>query len=683
MNDENIEEILNKLGTEDVPADVHKIAEETSEKFTKSLIPSRQHIVWSDVLRSRIVRLAAAAVIIMAVLIAVHHFGGSIESVALGQVMESVKKMPWMHIVVEGGGQQLEGWVSYDLGIFATKESSGKIIFHNNQEGRSYRYEPDSKTIKVIYESDDALAALGNSPLNFCEQVVEMFRKAGGEVIKEKGKYQGSDAVIYSVRAMIHENDMSLKLVLDAEKKVPIFINQKMFDASGEVSMEANAVFDYPEGGPADIYEIGAPQNAAVEVVEVIDSRSNPEFLEAIKPYRAARENLPKQWIVVDTRLGDGDIVRMVNIVYTDGRKEKYEYRHRVDVPADNIPVSDGFTTILNWAHSLDSDTVFVHLYDGEYRHNARFRHGAWEIDEKEYSPNYHSTSEGLTYYGWSAIGWGKVIQNDYAAKGKLICIESCDESFIKDGKLMHPAARRVYYLDPEHDYMCVRRENYKHHVTPYDYPPSIDEIDFDPDSTPLEPSTVREVIEFGRLDSGQWYPKKIQKQEKRCVNEGYGWETELSVELITLYIQTEPEFPEGIFDPNKIVPEGARYKDPLAKSAFEKDFDAAMVIIDSNEDWPGPKELVNSYWQARAAKDYGKMAIYWPGSASWNRDVAEKEKSAEYVFGEVSETGIKGTVIVPYAEKSYYEEHRTYNLKMWLTSEKSAKGRYYIISGN
>ena len=72
MNEENIEDILNKLGGEDVPADVRKIAQETAESFSKTLMPSRQHILWRTIMKSRITKLAAAAVIIIAVMVGIN-----------------------------------------------------------------------------------------------------------------------------------------------------------------------------------------------------------------------------------------------------------------------------------------------------------------------------------------------------------------------------------------------------------------------------------------------------------------------------------------------------------------------------------------------------------------------------------------------------------------------------------
>jgi hypothetical protein len=55
--------------------------------------------IWRIIMKSKITKLAAAAVIIIAVLIGIHYSGGSIDgaSVALAQVTENMKRMPWLH----------------------------------------------------------------------------------------------------------------------------------------------------------------------------------------------------------------------------------------------------------------------------------------------------------------------------------------------------------------------------------------------------------------------------------------------------------------------------------------------------------------------------------------------------------------------------------------------------------
>ena len=141
---------------------------------------------------------------------------------------------------------------------------------------------------------------------------------------------------------------------------------------------------------------------------------------------------------------------------------------------------------------------------------------------------------------------------------------------------------------------------------------------------------------------------------------------------------------PESIYDAG--VPTSARIVGPeKEKNAYDEASEKAIAEIDARQDWPEPRDLVVRYWERRTAKEkgYDEMAVLWPGSATWNRQVLEKEEPVKYVFGEVQATEIKGHIVVPYASKSYYDKHGKYSLKMVLSNEKSAKGRYYIVSGN
>jgi hypothetical protein len=73
MNADNLEEILKTIGAEDVPADVHRIAQETSNNFSRSLerpIQPKQPIIWEYIMRSRITKLAAAAAALIIVALA-------------------------------------------------------------------------------------------------------------------------------------------------------------------------------------------------------------------------------------------------------------------------------------------------------------------------------------------------------------------------------------------------------------------------------------------------------------------------------------------------------------------------------------------------------------------------------------------------------------------------------------
>jgi hypothetical protein len=108
---------------------------------------------------------------------------------------------------------------------------------------------------------------------------------------------------------------------------------------------------------------------------------------------------------------------------------------------------------------------------------------------------------------GWPEIrGAADIIQDDYARENHLIRVETGDGAF---------------YLDPNRDYICRKRIS-------------------------AAEDRVREVTEFGQTKEGRWYPRKV--------NHGNAF--------YIIYLETPPELPDGIFDPNRL-PKGARKLPP------------------------------------------------------------------------------------------------------------------------
>ena len=92
---DNIEEILERISAEAVPDDVHKIAQETSNNFTRSLARNelpRQPVLLEIIMKSPRSKLAAAAVIIIAVLLGLNIFKDS-SGVAWAEVLSNVQKV--------------------------------------------------------------------------------------------------------------------------------------------------------------------------------------------------------------------------------------------------------------------------------------------------------------------------------------------------------------------------------------------------------------------------------------------------------------------------------------------------------------------------------------------------------------------------------------------------------------
>jgi hypothetical protein len=157
MNTDNIEDILKTIGAEDIPADVKRIAEQTSIEFDKTLTQSRQprqHILLESLTKSQITRLAAAALVIIAVLFALNIIGDG-NSVAWGEVLNNIQKvgafayrmklnMIGMLDEKESVELEVQGWISEKNGIRTNTYREGKL------RTKGYLSIPDRAAVTVI-----------------------------------------------------------------------------------------------------------------------------------------------------------------------------------------------------------------------------------------------------------------------------------------------------------------------------------------------------------------------------------------------------------------------------------------------------------------------------------------------------------------------------------------------------
>ncbi|MFZ2146427.1 MAG: hypothetical protein WAV28_04330 [Sedimentisphaerales bacterium] len=155
--DNNIEEILKNIGAEELPADIQQIAEQTSRDFEKNLTQSNQpkYFVLGDyIMKSRITKLAAAAVIFVAVLVAFDPFNVTkTGGVAWGKVAQHVQQIEtfifgltikvsdpntdqtagqttakWIIYLSEKYGFRMDVWADQDVVSWYVAPNADKII---------------------------------------------------------------------------------------------------------------------------------------------------------------------------------------------------------------------------------------------------------------------------------------------------------------------------------------------------------------------------------------------------------------------------------------------------------------------------------------------------------------------------------------------------------------------------
>ena len=131
--------------------------------------------------------------------------------------------------------------------------------------------------------------------------------------------------------------------------------------------------------------------------------------------------------------------------------------------------------------------------------------------------------------------------------KNGLICIELLFQAD-KDLAIQRFSlpARWLFYLDPNRDYICVRNKHLSQKEALWQEDKSWLE-GADPNKIPKDLTIITEISEFGKTNNGRWYPKRIERWDENTFTEN------VRKSIDTVYLNTNPEFPDGIFDPNML----------------------------------------------------------------------------------------------------------------------------------
>ena len=228
--------------------------------------------IWRQIMKSRITKLAFAAVIIIAVYVVIHQSGGSIDTVTFAQITENMRQMPWLHAVADAkqaAGTEMvdirgEVWLCLERQLAVLKISNGKVMFQDDLEHNFQAYDPNTETITILRDKglnwNKNLSSVGDIP----GAMIKAYEDAGEKVVRETGKYKGKDVLIFKMSAFLGGEDMKVEMTVDAKMQVVVFINQKAFDKDGKLTEEVNAHVDYPETGPETIYDVGVPRSAKI-----------------------------------------------------------------------------------------------------------------------------------------------------------------------------------------------------------------------------------------------------------------------------------------------------------------------------------------------------------------------------------------------------------------------------------
>jgi hypothetical protein len=578
---EKIEAILkaaDEMKTEVADQQLCESAKNTLLASIKETKPSSniKKSLWRIIIRSPIMKLAAAVFIIAAGLILITTLEKSVSPLyALEQSFEKSKNEPWMHNIsnaIRPGDKNSESWISFTYGILASRDEKKEAQLIEFRINQTYIYEPNSDTITIsAMERGDIYDA--NSVFELLDIITKtLSENEGAKITTRNDVINGENFEVIEISVPRGEPLGSLgteiwRFTLDKKTRLLSRVELEGYDSSKKFIKVSDMLFDYPETGPRDIYELGAPRTA-----KILYKRPSIEVTAIIDEYEDARKNDLSHYTAftlyaVQNEKGY-EVAEEGTIWYTDGNLQRREILSPYWEIISNQ--SKGTLEVIAMGSTLDSmiswwtDPCHISLrrstlVDGKYFYLFSYDLRSCKIGQniKENVP-FEKTIHIETYF-FNVSDFFRngprepvitITENEYAVKNGLICLQKLDDEF----RFSTPFGRRYKWLcfvDPQKDYLCTRTEEYliqdsqweKHQ--PYAQDTLVKNLD---KALEFTQRIVREVKEFGKTDSGKWYPKKIETQTTTQDKNG---KIVNSTRFHTIYLDEERELPKDIFDVN------------------------------------------------------------------------------------------------------------------------------------
>ena len=576
---ENIEKLIKKLEVEPRADASQRNIEDTLAAHKKAVNSAHpKPDIWGIIMKNNITKFAVAAMLAVAVLLIFNDGSVTTPAFGLNDVIEAMNKAQWTHCIMtieeingdvnkinQSVGDGWESWESSNPSLRIEKHSDGRIFFTETDISKTSIYYPKTNTITIKQTKQSASQETysGSTSEILIKQIADLEKK-GAKVIQREDTYLGKPVKFFDIDITPEGGPHNIvSIIVDSQTYFPKKLTWQQNNLKLGFEATMIGIFDCPQSGPKNIYEAGVPHDAKIVEIKMVDDEDNPDLIKVLEPYNKAREEFVSDYILITTHQYDSSI-RDLEVIYNQGKKQRSEYRpvwgsvvNNDDLIAYKEALGDSFESLLKWSQGYENSigkNLGIDIYDGQFLYSVSKgpTDKKWTIRKKqEYSSNPISLVD-LCERAWPNIfpkNNVTLIENDFSREAGLLAFERITEPSVTNGKLTQPAKKVIYYLDPYHDYICVRKEQFKHSIRGYI---DLKEANFDINETPEEISSYLSVSEFGQTDTGQWYPKKIESYSKNDNEQSLHLST-----ILTLYLKTNPEFPEGIFDPNSLPKEG------------------------------------------------------------------------------------------------------------------------------
>ena len=306
-NEDDFKETVSRLNIDDKPNPRHResLRGQMLSAFDKSAEQSETESrpLWRTIMKSPITKLAAAAVIILAVLVGIHQLGNSVDvtTVALANVVENINKKPWMHATVkryQNGKENIhQQWCHFPSEKAFGKGQDGAVwCFDYGTGQKQLSYQPSTNTLEVNKLSEGGFYGT-DSAYNMINTFVQYQAEENATISEYLDKLNGRNVKVFQIEKIRPIDGMSMGptvvvktkyyLLADIKTKLMIAVRVEDLNKDDKVIRYIKTEVTYPEAGPKDIYALGVPQTAKIidtrEIV-VAEAKNEPKLIATPKP---------------------------------------------------------------------------------------------------------------------------------------------------------------------------------------------------------------------------------------------------------------------------------------------------------------------------------------------------------------------------------------------------------------
>ena len=291
------------------------LAPNTSRTFACSSSNMWDHLSATVRWRSRLVvgsGLAAAglAVVVLAIEL-------SRPPNAWAQVAQALQERPWFHTRTLGldGKEYHEAWFSPKRGITAARHGTD-IEYHDHALRTFTKFVPAEGVVYRLPENPDLMS----QGLDFYRQLLdpkgptkspipgmELIAQNRRDVVEAGRSWTDIDLTL---RVVAGDREQRMRFRVDPKTKLPHSLVFQTHEGP-----EGTSLFDYPDRGPSDIYDLGAPRTA-----KIVDRTPGEDLDRILAGLKTGRVRFDDYRAIMD--MGDGSNIKRA---WRKGRKWRAE----------------------------------------------------------------------------------------------------------------------------------------------------------------------------------------------------------------------------------------------------------------------------------------------------------------------------------------------------------------------